>query len=82
MTIGVVYDPRNLTWDHWASLMVEAYAGQQLEIPSTEAQWKEWATGFCGIGLFESDAVPSPHAFEKWQDWASAVVGAVTLLRG
>jgi hypothetical protein len=82
MTVGVVYDPRNLTWDHWASLMVEAYGSQQLAIPTAESEWREWATGFCGIGLFESDAAPSPHAFEKWQDWASAVVGAVSLLRG
>ena len=82
MTVGVVYDPRNLSWDQWASLMVEAYGGQQLEIPSNESAWKVWANGFCGIGLFNNDAVPSPHAFEKWQDWASAVVGAVTLLRG
>jgi hypothetical protein len=81
MTVGVVYDPRNLSWDQWASLMVEAYGGQQLEIPSNESAWREWANGFCGIGLFNNDAVPSPHAFEKWQDWASAVVGAVTLQR-
>jgi hypothetical protein len=81
MTVGVVYDPRNLSWDQWASLMVEAYGGQQLEIPSNESAWRGWADGFCGIGLFNNDAVPSPHAFEKWQDWASAVVGAVTLQR-
>ena len=81
MTVGVVYDPRNLSWDQWASLMVEAYGGQQLEIPSDESEWRGWADGFCGIGLFNNDAVPSPHAFEKWQDWASAVVGAVTLQR-
>ena len=81
MTIGVVYDPRNLSWDQWASLMVEAYAGQQLEIPSDESGWKSWADGFAGIGLFGSDAVPSSDAFETWQEWASAVVGAVNLLR-
>lgn len=81
MTVGVVYDPRNLSWDQWASLMVEAYAGQQLEIPSDESEWRGWADGFSGIGLFGSDAVPSHDNFEKWQDWASAVVGAVNLLR-
>ena len=81
MTVGVVYDPRNLSWDQWASLMVEAYAGQQLEIPSDESEWRSWADGFSGIGLFGSDAVPSHDNFEKWQDWAAAVVGAVNLLR-
>lgn len=77
MTIGVVYDPRNLTWDQWASLMCEAYAGQQLEVPGKEEDWQSWANGFHGIGLFNSDAVPSAYAFNRWQDWASAVVGAV-----
>lgn len=77
MTIGVVYDPRNLSWDQWASLMCEAYAGQQLEIPHDETKWREWANGFHGIGLFGSDAVPSASSFDRWQDWASAVVGAV-----
>ena len=77
MTVGVVYDPRNLSWDQWASLMVEAYAGQQLEIPNKEENWRDWANGFHGIGLFNSDAVPSPSTFEKWQDWAQAIVGIV-----
>jgi hypothetical protein len=81
MTVSVVYDPRYLSWDQWASLMVEAYGGQQLEIPGPESTWKDWAAGFCGIGLFNSDAVPAPYTFEKWQDWAAAVVGAVNLLK-
>ena len=77
MTVGVVYDPRYLSWDQWASLMVEAYAGQQLEIPHDETKWREWANGLHGIGLFSSDAVPSASSFQNWQDWAQAVVGAV-----
>jgi hypothetical protein len=77
MTVSVVYDPRYLTWDQWASLMVEAYAGQQLEIPHDENKWQEWANGLHGIGLFGSDAVPSASSFAQWQDWAQAVVGAV-----
>jgi hypothetical protein len=77
MTIGVIYDPRHLSWDQWASLMCEAYAGQQLEIPQGEDNWQDWARGLHGIGLFSSDAVPSPSSFQNWQDWAQAVVGAV-----
>ena len=43
MALSVVYDPRYMTWDHWASLMVEAYGAQNLEIPGSEDEWKGWA---------------------------------------
>ena len=44
MTISLVYDPRYHTFQSWASLMCEAYAGQQLQIPSdNEDEWKSWA---------------------------------------
>jgi hypothetical protein len=76
--MAVVYDPRYQTWDAWASLMVEAYAAQQLEIPSDESKWQEWAAGFRGIDLFAKDAVPDPYTFGKWQDWATAVVNTVS----
>jgi hypothetical protein len=77
MTVPVIYDPRYLSWDQWASLMVEAYGGQQLEIPGAEDTWRDWASGFNGIGLFGSDGVPNPNNFERWQDWAQALVGIV-----
>jgi hypothetical protein len=77
MTVPVVYDPRHLSWNEWASLMVEAYAGQQLSIPDSEDNWKEWASGFNGIGLFGNDGVPNPNNFATWQSWAEALVGIV-----
>lgn len=77
MSLAVVYDPRGHTFDSWACLMVEAYGGQQLEIPSGEANWKAWASGMKSIDIFANEAVPSPYIYEHWQDWAQAVVGAV-----
>lgn len=77
MSLALVYDPRHHTFDSWASLMVEAYGGQQLEIPSGEDNWKAWATGLKAIDLFANEGVPGPYVFDNWQDWAEAVVNAV-----
>jgi len=77
MALALIYDPRFQTWDSWASLMCEAYAGQQLTIPSGEASWREWGAGLKAIDIFANDAIPSPYGFDKWQDWAAAMVGAV-----
>ena len=40
MALAVIYDPRFHTFNSWASLMVEAYGGQQLAIPGDEDEWK------------------------------------------
>lgn len=77
MTIPLVYDPRYHTWDSWASLMVEAYAAQQLSVPTGEHEWQEWGAAMKGIAIFEKEALPSPYAFTNWQDWAQEVVNAV-----
>ena len=77
MALAVVYDPRYHTWDSWASLMCEAYAGQQLSIPAGEKYWKEWGAGLKAIDIFVNEAIPAPDNFENWQDWAIAVLNAV-----
>ena len=77
MALPLVHDPRYHTWDSWASLMVEAYAAQQLAIPTDEAQWKDWAAGLRGIDIFVNEAVPSPYQFDNWQDWAVVLVNTV-----
>jgi len=77
MALPLIYDPRFHTWDSWASLMVEAYASQQLAIPAGEEHWKEWAAGLRGIDIFINDAAPTPYEFDNWRDWAEALVNAV-----
>ena len=79
MTIALVYDPRYHTFESWASLMCEAFAAQQLEIPNADTDWQEWACGFNGIAIFASEgvALPSPVAFNKWEDWAASTVNAI-----
>lgn len=77
MTIALVYDPRYHTFDSWAALMCEAYAGQQLQIPGPDVEWKSWAAGLKAIDVFANEAIPEPYTFDDWNDWAAAVVGAV-----
>ena len=77
MALAVVYDPRYHTWDSWTSLMCEAYAAQQLSSNTPEEEWKQWAAGLKAIDVFTNEGIPGPYIYENWQDWASALVGAV-----
>ena len=77
MTIALVYDPRYHTFDSWAALMCEAYAGQQLQSPGPDVDFKSWGAGLKAIDIFANEGIPEPYLFEDWQDWASALVNAV-----
>lgn len=78
LPLAVVYDPRFQTWDNWSSLMVEAYAAQNLQIGVEEQNWKDFAVGMMAIDVFQNEALPNPYLFENWQDWAAEVVNAVS----
>jgi hypothetical protein len=71
--MAIIYDPRFQTWDDWAALMCEQYGAQNLEIPSGEENWKNWAIGFIGIDLFSRDGMPNPYHFDDWHTWVMAV---------
>jgi hypothetical protein len=77
MALPLVYDPRFQTFESWASLMCEAYAGQQLAVPNAKTDWKEWAAGLKAIDIFTNEGIPGPYIYEDWQDWAAALVGAI-----
>jgi hypothetical protein len=76
--VALVYDPRYHTFESWASLMCELYAAQQLEIPTADTDWKEWAAGLKAIDVFTNEGIPGPYIFENWQDWAQTIVGAIS----
>ena len=75
--LPLVYDPRYHTFESWSSLMVEAYAAQQLQSGVSEDNWREWASGLMGIDIFQNESMPSPYVFDDWHEWAEAVVNAV-----
>ena len=77
MALAVVYDPRFHTFESWASLMCEAYAGQQLVIPDSRTDWKQWAAGLKAIDVFVNEGIPGPYIYNNWWEWAAALVGAV-----
>jgi len=77
MALALIYDPRYHDFTSWASLMCEAYAGQQLEIPSNNDEWQAWGAGLKGIDLFANEAAPDPYQFKNWEDWAAALVNNV-----
>ena len=73
----LLYDPRYMDFDHWASLMCEQYSAQQLAIPTPDTDWKEWASGLLAIDIFTNQAAPNPNVFDNWQDWAFAMVNVM-----
>lgn len=75
--LAVVFDPRYHDFQSWASLMCEAYAGQQLTIPDARTDWKSWAAGLKAIDVFTNEGIPGPYIYDDWQEWAAALVGAV-----
>lgn len=77
MALALIYDQRYHTFESWSSLMVEAYAGQQLQIGVPEANWKDWAVGLMAIDIFQTEALPSPNLFEDWRDWVDSIRNAV-----
>lgn len=73
----LVYDPRFHTFESWASLMVEQYAAQQLEIPTENTDWKRWGNGLKAIDVFANEAIPETDDFDDWFNWAAALLAAV-----
>ncbi len=67
-------DPRYMEFRHWAELMCEQFAGQQIQIPNDDTDWRDWANGLNGIALFNNEGIPDQSVFESWDSWATALV--------
>ena len=75
--MALIYDPRYHTFESWASLMVEQYAAQQLQIPNANTDWKEWGQGLKAIDVFSNEAIPGTRDYDDWQEWAAQLMNAV-----
>lgn len=73
----IQYDPRYQTFQSWAALLCEQYAAQQLEIPDGGTDWKMWGNGLQAIGIFGNEAVPDTSVFDRWEDWAAALINTI-----
>ena len=74
----ITYDPRNLEWDLYCSLMAELFSSNDIgSVP--EERWREWVDGVSGIGYFGESGVPDHRFFDSWQAWAENMVGIMTL---
>ena len=73
------YDPRNMSWDLYCSLMAELFAAQQLGTVD-ESDWRKWVNGLNGIGIFAVVGVPDARLFDDWQDWAENLVGIMSVV--
>ena len=75
----IVYDPRGHSWDTWCALMAELFASNQLgTLP--EERWREWGNAVANIGYFMASGVADTRSFETWEDWATHLVGSMTII--
>lgn len=74
----VTYDPRGQTWDSWCALTAEQFAAQDLGVV-IEDHWRDWGNAMAGIGYFANSNVPLTNTFESWQDWATSLVGIMSI---
>ena len=77
MALQLIYDPRGHSFESWSSLMVDAYAAQQLEINVSEKNWQDFAVGLMAISNLQENAIPNPYIYKNWSDWAQELVGVV-----
>ena len=74
----VTYDPRNMSWDFYCSLMAELFSANDIgTVP--ESAWRDWVDGINGIGLFGQSAIPDQRTCGTWQEWAEQMVGIMSL---
>lgn len=65
--------PQGLSFENWAALVCEQYAGQGVQDPVSEANWQEWARYLLYVPALAF--IPDPSGFKSWKDWASRTVG-------
>jgi hypothetical protein len=63
------FDPNGMSWEDWNGNLIIFY-GQEPIAYNSEDQWKETARGVGQLTTFEVYPVPSPDAYDHWQDWA------------
>jgi hypothetical protein len=61
----------------WADLMVEQFAANQLDIPTEDTDWRDWARALNAIDVFVTQAVPSPDIYDNWVDWAFSLMNCM-----
>lgn len=74
----ISYDARGMSWDQYCKLMEELFASNQLG-HVTEDKWRQWVDGLNGIGYFVQSGVPDHRLYTKWQDWAKAMSGIMSI---
>lgn len=75
----ISYDTRGHDFISWASLMTELFAQNQVRIPDSEDDWREWAVSMYGVGIATQDSIPHPDNFNSWKEWGERLVGIVNL---
>lgn len=63
------YTPNGMSWEDWNGNLIMFY-GQEPIGYHPEDQWRETARGLNQLTTFEVYPIPSPDAYENWQDWA------------
>lgn len=83
--------PEYIGFKQWSVEIIRLYKNERLPIVIDEDKWEEWGTSIAGIGIFKTNAIPSPsvvkdgrkiNTFKTWQDWAKAVYTIMIKVKG
>lgn len=69
-----VPNPQYLSFVRWSSILMEELSQYNLTIPTSEDNWKLWATTLISIPSLAPANLPDPRSYDHWQDWASRCV--------
>ena len=61
--------PDYMSWEDWNGNLAIYYSQEHIMF-QPEVNWKQAAQHVSSLAVFEPYPVPSPEAFENWQDWA------------
>ena len=76
MSAASLPDPRNASWESWATaVVVTLLPSYNLPNPGPEGLWQAWAAELLNISGLAATGVPDPRAYGgDWRRWAVAFV--------
>jgi hypothetical protein len=69
--------PVGITFDAWAATLFVDFSTDEIPLPPTEADWKDWAARLVERNVFQNDDIPRPYGFNDWREWAQRVAQVI-----
>lgn len=75
MSVNPYSIPDFVTWAEFSTPTLEIYG--PIPIPTSEDDWKIWASDVVSLDGIASVGAPSPFDFVDWREWAARLIEVV-----